>query len=40
LMRVALTEEGTSEKVDAEVADRVSLSVRSWKPHFPRMVIG
>jgi hypothetical protein len=38
--RVAWTEEGTDDKVDAEVADRVSLSARSQKPRFPRVVIG
>jgi hypothetical protein len=33
-------EEGTNDKVDAEVADRVSLSIESQKPRFTRMVIG
>jgi hypothetical protein len=33
-------EEGTNDKVDAEVADKVSLSIESQKPCFARMVIG
>jgi hypothetical protein len=32
-------EEGTGDKVDAEVANRVSLSVGSRKPRFACMVI-
>jgi hypothetical protein len=32
--------EGTGDKVDAEVADRVSLSTGSRKPRFARVVIG
>jgi hypothetical protein len=39
-MRVARTEEGTGDKVGAEVTDRVILSVDSWKPRFTRVVIG
>jgi hypothetical protein len=39
-IRVAWMEEGTSDKIDVQVADRVSLSAGSWKPHFPHMVIG
>jgi hypothetical protein len=31
--------EGTGDKADAEVADRVSLSVGSWKPRFTHVVI-
>jgi hypothetical protein len=38
--RAVWTEEGTGDKVDAKVADRVSLSVDSWKPRFSRVVIG
>jgi hypothetical protein len=38
--RAARTEEGTSDKVDAEVTDKVSLSVGSRKPYFARVVIG
>jgi hypothetical protein len=37
---VTQTEEGNSDKVDAEVADRVSLWVGSQKLHFPCVVIG
>jgi hypothetical protein len=37
---VARTEDGTGDKVGAEVADTVSLSVGSQKPRFARMVIG
>jgi hypothetical protein len=33
-------EEGTGDKVDAEVANRVSLSAGSRKSCFARMVIG
>jgi hypothetical protein len=33
-------EEGTGDKVDAEVADRVSISAESRKPRFPHVVIG
>jgi hypothetical protein len=40
LTRVARTEEGIGDKVDVEVAERVSLSVGSRKPHFARVVIG
>jgi hypothetical protein len=32
--------EGTGDKVDAEVADRVSLSTGSRRPRFARVVIG
>jgi hypothetical protein len=32
-------EEGTGDKVNAKVANRVSLSTGSRKPHFDRMVI-
>jgi hypothetical protein len=39
-MRAARTVEGTSDKVDAKVADRVSLSAGSRKPRFSRVVIG
>jgi hypothetical protein len=39
LTRVVQTEEGTDEKVDVEVAGRVSLSTGSWKPCFARVVI-
>jgi hypothetical protein len=39
-MRATRTEEDTGDKVDAEVADRVSLSVGSQKPLFARVVIG
>jgi hypothetical protein len=39
-MRAARKEEGTDDKVDAEVADRVSLSAGSRKPRFARVVIG
>jgi hypothetical protein len=39
-MRAVWTEEGTGDKVDAEVADKVSLSVGSQKPHFAHVVIG
>jgi hypothetical protein len=38
-MRVAQTEEGTDDKVDVEVADRVSLSAESRKPRFAHVVI-
>jgi hypothetical protein len=38
-MREAQMEEGTGGKVDAEVANRVSLSLGSWKPCFPHVVI-
>jgi hypothetical protein len=38
--RAAWTKEGTSNKVDAEVIDRVSLSVGSQKPRFAHVVIG
>jgi hypothetical protein len=38
-MRAAQTEEGTNDKVDAKVADKVSLSVGSRKARFVRMVI-
>jgi hypothetical protein len=38
--RAARTKEGTNDKVDAEVADRVSLLAGSRKPRFPRVVIG
>jgi hypothetical protein len=31
---------GTEERGNNEVADMVSLSVGSWKPHFTRVVIG
>jgi hypothetical protein len=37
--RVVLTEEGSDDKVDAEVVDRVSLSTGSRKPLFARVVI-
>jgi hypothetical protein len=33
------TEEGTGDKVGAEVANRVSLSAGSWKPRFTCVVI-
>jgi hypothetical protein len=33
-------EEGTGDKVNVEVADRVSLSAGSRKPYFARMIIG
>jgi hypothetical protein len=33
-------EEGTNDKVNAKVVDRVSLSVIGQKPHFTYMVIG
>jgi hypothetical protein len=39
-MRVTWTKEGTGDKVDTEVADRVSLLAGSQKPHFTRVVIG
>jgi hypothetical protein len=39
-VRAAWTEVGTRESGDDEVADSVSLSVGSRKPHFARMVIG
>jgi hypothetical protein len=32
-------EEGTCDKVDAEVADRVSLSAESWKPFRPKTLL-
>jgi hypothetical protein len=38
--RAAWTKEGTSNKVDVEVIDRVSLSVGSQKPRFAHVVIG
>jgi hypothetical protein len=38
-MRVAWSEEGTSDKTDAKVADRVSLVTVSWKPRFAHVVI-
>jgi hypothetical protein len=38
--RVARMEEGTSDKVDAKVADRVSLSTSSRKACFAHIVIG
>jgi hypothetical protein len=38
-MRATWMEEGTNNMVDAEVANRVSLSVESQKPRFARMVI-
>jgi hypothetical protein len=38
--RAAQTEEGTGDKVDPEVADRVSLLTGSRKPLFARVVIG
>jgi hypothetical protein len=38
--RAARTEEGTGDKVDAEVTDRVSLSAGSRKPRFARVVNG
>ncbi len=38
--RAAQTEEGTGDKVDTKVADRVSLSTGSRKPRFARVVIG
>jgi hypothetical protein len=37
--RATQAEEGISDKVDAEVTDRVSLSAGSWKPRFPHVVI-
>jgi hypothetical protein len=39
-MRAEQTQEGPGDKVDAEVADMVSLSVGSQKPHFTHVVIG
>jgi hypothetical protein len=39
-MRAALTEDGASNKVGAEVVDRVSLLAGSWKARFIRVVIG
>jgi hypothetical protein len=38
-MKVAQMKEGTGDMVNAEVADRVSLSVSSCKPRFTLMVI-
>jgi hypothetical protein len=38
--RAAWTDVGTRERDDDEVANMVSLSVGSWKPHFTRVVIG
>jgi hypothetical protein len=38
--RAARTEEGTGDKVDTEVVDRVSLSAESQKTRFTRVVIG
>jgi hypothetical protein len=38
--RAAQAEEGTGDKVDTEVADRVSLSTGSRKPRFAHVVIG
>jgi hypothetical protein len=38
-MRATWTEERTDDKVDVEVADRVSLSVSSQKPRFTHVVI-
>jgi hypothetical protein len=37
-MRAARTEEGTDNTVDAEVADRVSMSAKSRKPRFDRVI--
>jgi hypothetical protein len=39
-MRATWTEEGTGDKVNAEVADRVSLLAESQKPYFALVVIG
>jgi hypothetical protein len=38
-MRAARIEEGISDMVDAEVADKVSLLAGSQKPHFVYVVI-
>jgi hypothetical protein len=37
--RATQMEEGTNDKVNAKVADRVSLSVNGQKPHFTYVVI-
>jgi hypothetical protein len=39
LVRAAWAELGTDDMHDAKVADRVSLSADSWKPHFVCVVI-
>jgi hypothetical protein len=39
-MRAAWTEVGTEESGDNKVADSVSLSTGSQKPHFAHVVIG
>jgi hypothetical protein len=39
LTRAAQTEEGTDDKVGSEVANRVSLSAGSRKPHFAHVLI-
>jgi hypothetical protein len=38
-MRATRMDEGTGDKAEAEVADRVSLSAGSQKPHFVHVVI-
>jgi hypothetical protein len=39
-MRAAQTKEGTDDKVDADMADKVCLSTGSWKPRFAHVIIG